>query len=91
MNKNNLDQINKLDREIGEIDSFLYNYNKKPRGLKLAMFKQSYIFSLKINGYGMLPEAEYRFHQDLNDAILKVVTDYRDKLVVEQNKLWGQE
>lgn len=91
MNKNNLDQINKLDREIGEIDSFLYNYIKKPRGLKLAMFKQSSIFSLKISGYGILPDAEYKLHQDLNNEMLKVVTDYREKLVVEQNKLWGQE
>lgn len=91
MNKNNLDQINKIDKEIEEIDSFLYNYNKKPRGLKLALFKQSSIFSLKIKGYGILPEAEYRFHQDLNDEMLKVVTDYRDKLVAEQDRLWGKE
>ncbi|WP_019299056.1 hypothetical protein [Lactococcus garvieae] len=91
MNKDNLNRIYNIEKEIKEIDRFLSNYYKAPRGVKLAAFKQKFIFSLQVNGYGVLPKMEYKLPYNLSDEILKVVRDYREKLVAEQNELWGSE
>lgn len=91
MNKDSLNRIYNIEQEIKKIDSFLYNYDRKPRRIKLALFKRVFRFSLRIPGYGFLPQAEHELPYDLSDKILKVVRDYREKLVVEQNELWGSE
>lgn len=88
MNKRNLELINKIDNELKEIDSFLFNYIKKPRKIKLSFLKQSSIFSLKINEYGFLSESELDLREKFNNEIIKVVRKYRDELVEEQEKLW---
>ncbi|MFK4843362.1 hypothetical protein ACI1UB_05000 [Lactococcus petauri] len=91
MNKDSLNQINEIGQEIKEINRFLSNYYTAPRGVKLAAFKQKFIFSLQVNGYGVLPKMEYELPYNLSDEILRVVEDYREKLIAEQNELWGTE
>gem|GEM_PF-1918354 len=87
--KDKLEQINRIEQEIKEIDSFLSNYYKAPRYFKLAAFKQNFVFSLKLGGYGTLSRTEYELPRDLNNEILNVVFNYREKLIAEQDKLWG--
>lgn len=89
MNKDKLEQINKNEQEIKLIDSFIYNYDRKPRRVKLALFKRVFRFSLRTPGYGFLPQAEYELPYDLSDEILNVVRNYRETLIAEQDKLWG--
>lgn len=91
MDKDSLNQINRIELEIKKIDSFLANYYKAPRSIKLAVFKQKFMFALQVKGYGFLPQMEYRLPYGLNDEILKVVRAYREKLVADQEKLWGKE
>lgn len=91
MNKDNLNRIYNIEKEIKEIDRFLSNYYKAPRGVKLAAFKREFRFCLRTSGYGVLPKTEYELTYNLSDEILKVVKDYREKLIAEQNELWGSE
>ncbi|MFK4936416.1 hypothetical protein [Lactococcus garvieae] len=91
MNKENLYQINKIEQEIKQIDNFITNYYQAPRNIKLVAFKQNFIFSLQVKGYGILSETEYKLPYALNDEILKVVEGYRKALVAAQNELWGSE
>ena len=89
MNKDILYQINKIEKEIKMIDSFLSNYDMKPRRIKLALFKRIFTLSLRTSGYGFLPQVEYKLPYDLNDEMLKVVKEYREKLIIDQKELWG--
>lgn len=91
MNKDNLNRIYKIEQEIKEIDSFLSSYDKKPRKINLELFKKQSKFSLRLWGYGLLSEATLIMSEELNGQILKVVKDYREKLIAEQNELWGTE
>lgn len=91
MKKENLDQINKIDREIKEIDNFLYNYGRKNRSIGLSIFKQDSFLSMKLKGYGVLGEIEIALSSELNGKLIEMVQEYRKSLVGKQDRLWGQE
>ncbi|WP_285141435.1 hypothetical protein [Lactococcus petauri] len=91
MNKDSLNRIYNIEQEIKHIDSFLSSYDKKPRKINLELFRKKFRFSLRLWGYGFLSEATFVMSEELNGQILKVVKDYREKLIAEQNELWGSE
>lgn len=91
MKKENLDQINKIDREIKEIDNFLYNYGRKNRSIGLTIYKQDVFLSMKLKGYGVLGEIEFALSSELNGKLIEMVQEYRKSLVDKQDRLWGQE
>lgn len=91
MKKENLNQINKIDREIKEIDNFIYNYGRKNRSIGLTIYKQDSFLSMKLKGYGVLGEIEIALSSELNGKLIEMIQEYRKSLVDKQDRLWGQE
>ncbi len=45
----------------------------------------------RIPSYGVLENYDYTVPKELTSEVLKVIRDYRKKLISEQNVLWGSE
>lgn len=86
MNKNNLAEINKIEREIKEVDSIVNNYITAPRNLRLIQFKKR--FKLRLRGYGVLEEKEYIMDDILTSKLIGILRQHREDLISKQKELW---
>lgn len=89
MNKNNLAEINKIEREIKEIDSIVDTYITAPRNLRLIQFKRR--FKIRLRGYGVLEEKEYLMDDTLTSKVIGILREYKEDLIAKQKKLWEEE
>ncbi len=89
MNKNNLAEINKIEREIKEVDSIVNTYITAPRNLRLIQFKKR--FKLRLRGYGVLEEKEYIMDDILTSKVIGILRQYKEDLIAKQKELWEEE
>ncbi len=91
MNKENLKKINAISSEIEKIDRFIESYCRTPRTIGLNIYGQDKFLGMTLKPYGSLGNTEFAIPSELNRKLIELIRGHRDKLVVEQNKLWGQE
>lgn len=91
MNKDNLNKINAISLEIKKIDRFIESYAHAPRAVGLNIYKQEKFLSMTLKPYGFLGGIEFVIPSELNRKLIDLMVEYRESLVAEQNKLWGQE
>lgn len=92
MNQEKLKRINEISKEISEIEKFLDYMTRGSGRLKVLSKKpvDRNIF-FRIPSYGVLENYDYTVPKELTSEVLKVIRDYRKKLISEQNVLWGSE
>ena len=91
MNKENLNKINGINSEIARIDRFIENYAHAPRTVGSNIYKQEKFLGMTLKPYGYLGNIEFAIPSKLNRKLIELLREYRESLVAEQNKLWGQE
>ena len=92
MNREKLKRVNEIDKDISEIEKFL-DFMTFSRG-RINIFgkisvDRSIIF--RIPAYGRSINYDYTVPKELTSEVLKVIRDYREKLIAEQERLWGGE
>ena len=92
MNQEKLKRVNEINKDISEIEKFL-DFMTFSRGriniLGKISVDRSIIF--RIPAYGGSVNYDYTVPQELTSEVLKVIRDHREKLIAEQNVLWGGE
>lgn len=90
MNQEKLKRINEINKDISEIEKFL-DFMAFSRGkiniLGKISVKKSII--VRIPFYGRSDNYDYTVPEELTSEVLKVIRDHREKLISEQNVLWG--
>ena len=92
MNQEKLKRINEISKEISEIEKFL-DFMTFSRGKINILGKISVEKSIivRIPSYGRSSSYDYTVPEELTSEVLKVIRDHREKLISEQNVLWGSE
>lgn len=92
MNEEKLKRINEISKEISEIEKFLDYMTRGTSRLKVLSKKpvDRNIF-FRRPSYGVLENYDYTVPKELTSEVLKVIRDYREKLISEQNVLWCSE
>lgn len=92
MNQEKLKRINEISKEISEIEKFLDYMTRGTGRLKVLSKKpvDRNIF-FRRPSYGVLKNYDYTAPKELTGEVLKVIRDYREKLIAEQERLWGGE
>ena len=92
MNQEKLKRINEISKEISEIQKFLEYMTRGTGRLKFLSKKpvDRNIF-FRRPSYGVLENYDYTVPKELTSEVLKVIRDHREKLIYEQNVLWGSE
>ena len=92
MNQEKLKRINEINKDISEIEKFL-DFMAFSRGKINILGKISVEKSIivRIPSYGRTYNYDYTVPKELTSEVLKVIRDYREKLISEQNVLWGSE
>ena len=92
MNQEKLKRINEINKDISEIEKFL-DFMAFSRGKINILGKISVEKSIivRIPSYGRTYNYDYTVPEELTSEVLKVVRDHREKLISEQNVLWGSE
>ena len=92
MNKEKLKQVNEINKDISEIEKFL-DFMAFSRGKINILGKISVEKSIivRIPSYGRTYNYDYTVPKELTSEVLKVIRDHREKLISEQNVLWGSE
>ena len=92
MNQEKLKRVNEINKDISEIEKFL-NFMEFSRGkiniLGKISVEKSIIF--RIPSYGRSYSYDYTVPEELTSEVLKVIRDRRERLIYEQNVLWGSE
>ena len=92
MNQEKLKRVNEINEEISEIEKFLdfmaYSRGKINILGKISVEKGMIV---RIPSYGRTYNYDYAVPKELTSEVLKVIRDQRDKLIYEQNVLWGSE
>lgn len=90
MNQEKLKRVNEINKDISEIEKFL-NFMAYSRGKINILGKISVEKSIivRIPSYGRTYNYDYAVPKELTSEVLKVIRDYREKLISEQNVLWG--
>ena len=92
MNQEKLKRVNEINKDISEIEKFL-DFMAYSRGniniLGKISVEKSIIF--RIPAYGGSVSYDYTVPKELTSEVLKVIRDHREKLISEQNVLWGSE
>ena len=92
MNQEKLKRINEINKDISEIEKFLdfmaYSRGKINILGKISVEKGIIV---RIPSYGRTYNYDYTVPKELTSEVLKVIRDYREKLISEQNVLWGSE
>ena len=92
MNQEKLKRVNEINEDISEIEKFL-NFMAFSRGkiniLGKISVEKSIIF--RIPSYGRSDSYDYTVSEELTSEVLKVIRDHRERLISEQNVLWGSE
>ena len=92
MNQEKLKRVNEINKDISEIEKFL-DFMAFSRGKINILGKISVEKSIivRIPSYGRSDNYDYTVPKELTSEVLKVIRDYREKLISEQNVLWGSE
>lgn len=92
MNQEKLKRVNEINKDISEIEKFLDYMTRGTGGIKVLSKKpvDRNIF-FRRPSYGVLLNYDYTVPEELTSEVLKVIRDHRDKLISEQNVLWGSE
>ena len=92
MNQEKLKRINEISKEISEIEKILDYMTRGTGRLKVLSKKpvDRNIF-FRRPSYGILENYDYTVPKELTGEVLKVIRDHREKLISEQNVLWGGE
>lgn len=92
MNQEKLKRINEISKEISEIEKFLDCMTRGTGRLNVLSKKpvDRNIF-FRRPSYGCLENYDYTVPKELTSEVLKVIIDHREKLISEQNLLWGGE
>ena len=92
MNQEKLKRVNEINKDISEIEKFL-DFMAFSRGKINILGKISVEKSIivRIPSYGRTYNYDYAVPKELTSEVLKVIRDQRDKLIYEQNVLWGSE
>ena len=90
MNQEKLNRVNEINKDISEIEEFL-NFMTFSRGRINIFGKKSVDRSIifRIPAYGGCVSYDYTVPKELTSEVLKVIRDHREKLIYEQNVLWG--
>ena len=90
MNQEKLKRINQISEEISEIEKFL-DYMTRGTGRIKVLSKKPVDRNIFFRrpSYGVLENYDYTVPKELTSEVLKVIKDHRDKLISEQNVLWG--
>ena len=90
MNQEKLKRVNEINKDISEIEKFLdfmaYSLGKINILGKISVEKGIIV---RIPSYGRTYNYDYTVPKELTSEVLKVIRDYREKLIYEQNVLWG--
>ena len=90
MNQEKLKRINEINKDVSEIEKFL-DFMAYSRGkiniLGKISVERGIIF--RIPSYGRTYNYDYTVPKELTSEVLKVIRDHREKLISEQNVLWG--
>ena len=92
MNQEKLKRVNEINKDISEIEEFL-NFMTFSRG-KIKKKKKKSVdrcIIFRIPAYGGSVSYDYTVPKELTSEVLKVIRDHREKLISEQNVLWGSE
>ena len=92
MNQEKLKRVNEINKDIYEIEEFL-NFMTFSRGRINILGKKSVerCIIFRIPAYGGSVSYDYTVPKELISEVLKVIRDHREKLISEQNVLWGSE
>ena len=92
MNQEKLKRVNEINKDISEIEKFL-DFMAYSRGKINILGKISVEKSIivRIPSYGRTYNYDYTVPKELTSEVLKVIRDHREKLIYEQNVLWGSE
>ena len=92
MNQEKLKRVNEINKDISEIEKFL-DFMAYSRGKINILGKISVENSIivRIPSYGRTYNYDYTVPKELTSEVLKVIRDHREKLISEQNVLWGGE
>ena len=92
MNQEKLKRVNEINKDISEIEEFL-NFMTFSRGKINILGKKSVdrCIIFRIPAYGGSVSYDYTVPKELTSEVLKVIRDHREKLISEQNVLWGSE
>ena len=92
MNQEKLKRVNEINKDISEIEKFL-DFMAFSRGKINILGKISVDKSIivRIPYYGRTYNYDYTVPKELTSEVLKVIRDHREKLISEQNVLWGSE
>ena len=92
MNQEKLKRVNEINKDISEIEKFL-DFMAYSRGKINILGKISVEKSIivRIPSYGRTYNYDYTVPKELTSEVLKVIRDNREKLISEQNVLWGSE
>lgn len=92
MNQDKLKRVNEINKDISEIEKFL-DYMTRGRGIINILSKKSVASSIIFRrpSCGSLENYDYTVPKELTGEVLKVIRDHREKLISEQNVLWGSE
>ena len=92
MNQEKLKRVNEINKDISEIEEFL-NFMERGRGRLEILSKKSVdrCIIFRRPSYGILENYDYTVPEELNSEVLKVIRDHRERLISEQNVLWGSE
>ena len=92
MNQEKLKRVNEINKDISEIEKFLdfmaYSRGKINILGKISVEKGIIV---RIPSYGRTYNYDYTVPKELTSEVLKVIRDHREKLISEQNVLWGSE
>ena len=90
MNQEKLNRINEINKDISEIEKFL-GFMAFSRGKINILGKISVEKSIivRIPSYGRSDNYDYTVPKELTSEVLKVIRDHRERLISEQNVLWG--
>ena len=92
MNQEKLKRVNEINKDISEIEKFL-DFMAFSRGkiniLGKISVERGIIF--RIPAYGCSVNYDYTVPKELTSEVLKVIRYHREKLIYEQNVLWGSE
>ena len=90
MNQEKLKRVNEINKDISEIEKFL-DFMAFSRGKINILGKISVEKSIivRIPSYGRSDNYDYTVPKELTSEVLKVIRDHRERLISEQNVLWG--
>ncbi len=92
MNQEKLKRINEINKDISEIEKFLdFMTFSRCRINILGKISVDRSIILRIPAYGRSVNYDYTVPKELTSEVLKVIRDHREKLIAEQNVLWGGE